>query len=188
MAISFDTENATVLLPETSVILTEPQKARQAIKRDVRMRRSHLFPLFDATAHFACSLLMAPQGCNEFELPRSPWIVSIGDDMHFAWGPKAFPANSLDAAIAAAEHCVMITSGPDPFPYRIVATVAARDRKNVLLIETLPHQQRAWQARIEAARGERKLPTSYCIPPAHADECPCDDCRGDAVVEEAPDA
>ena len=74
--------------------------------------------------------------------------------MHFAWGPKAFPAESLDAAIKAADHCVMITSGPDPFPYRVAATVAVRDRKNALIIETLPHQKEAWQRRIEFVRGE----------------------------------
>ena len=163
MAISFDAENATVFLPETLVVLTDPEKARQAIKRDVKMRRSHLFPLFDATAHFACSLLMAPQGCNEFELPRSPWIVSIGDDMHFAWGPKAFPANSLDAAITKADHFILITSGPEPFPYRVAATVAVRNRGNVLLIESLPHQHEAWRSRIEAIRGANP-PMLMCVP------------------------
>ncbi|WP_407146349.1 hypothetical protein [Bradyrhizobium sp. ORS 86] len=169
MAISFETEEAyTVLLPETEPQLVDPVKAREAIERDRNIRRSHLFPLFDATARFACSLLIAPQGCGAFELPRSPWIISIGDDMHFAWGPKAFPAESLDAAIRAADHGVMITSGPDPFPYRVAATVAVRDRKNALLIETLPHQQEAWRRRIELVRGAdeftRELPITYCMP------------------------
>ena len=65
MAISFDAENATVFLPETLVVLTDPEKARQAIKRDVKMRRSHLFPLFDATAHFACSVMPSPHAGEE---------------------------------------------------------------------------------------------------------------------------
>ncbi|MDI2103932.1 MULTISPECIES: hypothetical protein [Bradyrhizobium] len=165
MSISFETEDAcTVFLPDTQAILVEAQKAREALERDRAYQRSHLYPLFDATARFACSLLIAPQGCNEFELPQDPWIVSIGDDFHFAWGPKAFPATSLDAAIRAAGHCVLITSGPDPFPYRVAATVAARDRKNALLIETLPHQKVAWQRRIEFVRGADELPITYCIP------------------------
>ena len=84
--------------------------------------------------------------------------------MHFAWGPKAFPAMSLDAAIRAADHGVMITSGPDPYPYRVAATVAVRDRKNALVIETLPNQKEAWQARIDAAREGKHLPITYCMP------------------------
>jgi hypothetical protein len=89
VAISFETvEGHTVLLPETSTLLTDPVKAREAIDRDRNIRRSHLYPLFDATARFACSFLVAPQGCSPFELPRSPWIITIGDDLHFAWGRK----------------------------------------------------------------------------------------------------
>ena len=102
-----------------------------------------------------------------FALPHSPWIVSIGDHMHSAWGPQAFPAESLDAAIAAANQCVLITSGPDKFPYRAAATWAARDRKNVLLIETRPSQQEAWQSRIESVRGDT-LPIFFSIPEPEA--------------------
>lgn len=69
----------------------------------------------------------------------------------------------MDAAIKAADHCVMITSGPEPFPYRVAATVAVRDRKNALIIETLPHQKEAWQRRIEHVRGDAELPTFYCV-------------------------
>jgi hypothetical protein len=165
MTIVFEIEDiGTVLLPETSTILVDPQQAREALKRDRAYRRSHLYPLFDATAHFACSWMIAPQGCDAFELPHAPWIITIGDDLNFAWGPDAFPATSLDAAIKAADHGVVITSGPDPYPYRIAATVAVRDRKNALLIETLPHKQEAWRRRIEAVRGENGLPITFCIP------------------------
>jgi hypothetical protein len=164
MGISFETEDATVFLPETSTILLDPQKARDALERDRAYRRSHLYPLFDATARFACSYLLAPQGCNEFELPRDPWIISIGDDLHFAWGPNAFPAASLDAAIRAAHHGVIITSGPDPYPYRVAATVAVRDRKNAMIIESLPHQMEAWRRHIELVRGANELPITYCVP------------------------
>ncbi|MCA6102779.1 hypothetical protein [Bradyrhizobium australafricanum] len=169
MAISFETEDAcTVFLPETATMLLDPQKAREALERDRAYSRSHLYPLFDATARFACSLLMAPQGCNEFYLPRGPWIISIGDDFHFAWGPKAFPQASLDAAIRAADHAVLITSGPDPYPYRVAATVAVRDRKNALLIETRPNQKDHWKRRIEHIRDADEfatdLPITYCLP------------------------
>lgn len=165
MAIQFEIDDAcTVFLPEMPTMLLDPEQARQAIARDRNIRRSHLYPLLDAVARFACSKLLVPQGCNTFELPRSPWIIVIGDDMHFAWGPKAFPAMSLDAAIRAADHGVMITSGPDPYPYRVAATVAVRDRKNALVIETLPNQKEAWQARIDAAREGKHLPITYCMP------------------------
>jgi hypothetical protein len=165
MTIQFETEDGcTVFLPETSAQLVDPEKARNRTDHDRNFRRSHLYPLFDATARFACTLLFAPQGCSAFDLPRAPWMIAIGDDLNFAWGPKAFPAESLDAAIKAADHGVMITSGPDPFPYRVAATVAVRDRKNALLIETLPHQKEAWQRRIEFVRGSSELPITYCMP------------------------
>jgi hypothetical protein len=164
MAISFDTAEAIVLLPDALAVLVEPEKARQAIERDRNIRRSHLYPLFDATASFACSLLIVPQGCNAFELPRSPWMLAIGDDMHFAWGPKAFHAGSLETAIKGANNCVLITCGPDAFPYRVAATLAARERRNVLVIESLPYQQEAWRSHIESIRGENDLPTFLCVP------------------------
>jgi hypothetical protein len=165
MSISFQTEEAyAVFLPEMSAQLMDPAKAREALARDRNIRRSHLYPLVDATARFACSFLVVPQGCEVFELPRSPWITVIGDDMHFAWGPQAFGTESLDAAIKAADHGVMITSGPDPYPYRVAATVAVRDRKNALIIETLPHRKEAWQSRIEAVRRSNELPITYCMP------------------------
>ena len=154
MSLSIQTEDFTVFFAETSVQSTDPEKARQAIKRDVKIRRSHLFPILHAVAHFACSHLFVPQGCAAFELPRSPWIIVVGDDMHFAWGPEAFPEVSLNAAIKAADHFVIVTSGLAPMPYRVAATVTARDRKNALLIESLPHQQEAWLSRIEAIRGD----------------------------------
>jgi hypothetical protein len=164
MAISFNTEHGfTVFLPETSTILFDPQQAREALKRDRGYKRSHLYPLLDATAHFACSLMIAPQGCNEFELPRDPWIIIVGDDLHFAWGPKAFDANLLDAAIKSADQFVIVSSGPEPFPYRAAATVAVRDRRNALLIETRPHQQEAWRSRIEEIRGS-DAPIILCVP------------------------
>jgi hypothetical protein len=164
MSIQFETDDAcTVFLPEMPTVQMDPEKARQALDRDRNIRRSHLYPIMDAVARFACSWLIAPQGCAPFDLPRDPWMITIGDNMHFAWGPKAFPAESLDAAIKAADHCVMITSGPEPFPYRVAATVAVRDRKNALIIETLPHQKEAWQRRIEHVRGDAELPTFYCV-------------------------
>lgn len=164
MAISFETEDFTVMLPELDVVTFRPEQARQAIERDRNIRRSHLYPLMDSVARFACSWLVAPQGCAAFTLPRGPWIITIGDDLHFAWGPKAFPAESLDAAIRSADHFVLIASGPDPYPYRAAATVAVRDRQNALIIETLPHQKGAWQQRIEQVRGTDKLGLTICMP------------------------
>lgn len=164
MAFTIENEDGTILLlPKTTPELVDPDKARAAIDRDRNIRRSHLYPLIDATARFACSLLIAAQGCEAFDLPRSPWILIVGDDLNFAWGPSAFDRQSLDAAIGAADHCVLVTCGPDPWPYRVAATVAVRDRKNALLIESLPHQQEAWRNRVEGIRGD-KFPITFCMP------------------------
>jgi hypothetical protein len=154
MSHTFEIDGATVHLPSIPHILFDPEKARKSIESDRKVRRSHLYPLLAATAHFACSFLIAPQGCEPFDLPREPWIIVIGDDLHFAWGPKAFDAKFLDAAIKSAGQFVIISSGPEPFPYRVAATVAVRDRRNALLIETLPCQQEAWRSRIEEIRGD----------------------------------
>jgi hypothetical protein len=163
VSLSFHTEDCTVFLSETSVHSFDPEKARKAIKRDVKIRSSHLFPILEAVAHFACSHLLAPQGCAAFELPRSPWIIVVGDDMHFSWGPEAFPEDSLNAAIKAADYFILVSSGLEPFPYQAAATVAARDRGNALLIETLPHQEGAWLSRIEHLRGAN-APMLRCVP------------------------
>jgi hypothetical protein len=164
MNISFEIDGVgLVMLPETHHVVFEPEEARKLIKSDRKVRRSYLYPLLDATAHFACSLLIAPQGCEPFDLPREPWIIIIGDDLHFAWGPKAFDAKLLDAAIKSAGQFVIISSGPEPFAYRVAATAAVRDRRNALLIETQPHQQEAWRSRIEEIRGA-DAPIFFCVP------------------------
>jgi hypothetical protein len=163
VSITFEIDGALVMLPETHHGVFEPEKARKSIESDRKVRRSHLYPLLDATARFACSFLIAPQGCAPFDLPREPWIIILGDDLHFAWGPKAFDATLLDAAIKSAGQFVIISSGPEPYPYRVAATVAVRDRRNALLIETLPHQQEAWRLRIQAIRGA-DAPIVMCVP------------------------
>jgi hypothetical protein len=164
MKITFEIDGVgLVILPEADHVVFEPEKARKMIKSDRRVRQSYLYPLLDATAHFACSFLIAPQGCKPFDLPREPWIIIIGDDLHFAWGPKAFDAKLLDAAIKSAGQFVIISSGPEPFAYRVAATAAVRDRRNALLIETRPHQQEAWRSRIEEIRGA-DAPIFFCVP------------------------
>lgn len=163
MSVSFETEHGLVLLPKTQSIEIMATQARTFISKNRKVRTSHLYPLLDAVATFACSHMVVPQGCVAFGLPRAPWIICIGDDMHFAWGPQAFPAKSLDAVLVAADQCVLITSGPDKYPYRVAATRAARDRKNVVLIETRPPQQESWQSRIESVRNGQTLPIFFSI-------------------------
>jgi hypothetical protein len=163
MSFTFENDGATVILPRFPHVVFDPKQAREIIEKDRNVQRSHLYPLLDATAHFACALLMAPQGCEPFDLPRDPWIIIVGDDGHFAWGPKAFDAKLLDDAIKSAGQFVIISSGPEPFAYRVAATVAARDRRNALLIETRPHQQEAWRSRIEEIRGA-DAPIFLCVP------------------------
>ena len=164
MNITFEIDGVgLVMLPETHHMLFDPEQAREFIKKDRKVRRHYLYPLLDATAHFACSFLIAPQGCEPFDLPREPWIIILGDHLHFAWGPKAFDAKLLDAMIKSAGQFVIISSGPEPLAYRVAATVAVRDRLNALLIETRPHQQEAWRSRIEEIRGA-DAPILLCVP------------------------
>jgi hypothetical protein len=138
--------------------LVEPKWARRALNHDKSLRRSHLFPLFDAAANFACSLLLLFPSGQTFDLPKSPWIIVVGDDLDRSYGPSAFHKESLDAAIKACEKCALITSGSAPEAYRLAATHAARGRHNVLLIETRPEQEEAWFSRING------LPTHCFVP------------------------
>jgi hypothetical protein len=140
------------------------KQARAALKNNGVWRESrHLKPLFETVRDFACSLLLVHQGQHEHPLPeRAPWIVILGDDLFDALGPDAFHGPSLDALIMAADRAVMVTCGPDQYFYNVAATHAARDRRNCLLIETLPKQQQAWEARLQTGKGD--LPTLCGLP------------------------
>jgi hypothetical protein len=133
-------------------ILIEREQASAMFDALSRNKR-HIKPLLGVVRDYACKLLLVWQNVAPFELPREPWIVLFGDDLFSAEGPEAFHAASVAAAFKAAGAFVVVASGPELDAYKHAATYAARERLNVVLIETLPEQEQAWIDRIEALRG-----------------------------------
>jgi hypothetical protein len=165
VSITIERPDLTILLPERAPFLYGRDEARKALQLGMGRGVSRHFkgPL-EATRDFGVHLLMAFQGSEAFDAPPSPWIAMLGDDMGFAIGPDAFGAVSLDRLILDAERAVIVSSGPEPHAYNVAATHAARDRRNCILIETLPPQVEAWKARFRAVRGKDDLPTLFCVP------------------------
>jgi hypothetical protein len=147
------------------VVAIDRQQARAALEnKNFRRRCRHHRPLLEIVRDFACSLLLVFQGQHEHPVPKgTPWIVILGDDTFAACGPEAFHGPSLDALITASDQAVLIMSGPEQLAYNVAATHAARDRRNVILIETLPSQQQAWEDRIRLIRHD-DLPMFRCLP------------------------
>jgi hypothetical protein len=120
-------------------------------------------PLIEVARDYACSVLLVMQGGHEFTAPQGTWIALLGDDAKLSLGPQAFHRASLEALVKAANRAIIVASGPEMYCYNAAATLAARDRKNVILIETLPAQLKAWEDLLKELRGE-DFATLTCLP------------------------
>jgi hypothetical protein len=162
---SFVQEGTTWICILPGAISFNRKQARAALKnKDVWRESRHLKPLFEVVRDYACSLLLVRQGQHEHPLPeRTPWIVILGDDLFGALGPDAFHRPSLDALIMAAVQVVLVACGLEQLLYNMAATHAARHRRNCILIETLPEQMEAWEARLKAVNSD--LPIFYGLVP-----------------------
>lgn len=74
MNITFEIDGALVMLPETHHVVFEPEKARKIIKSDRKVRRSHLYPLLDATAQEQAAALPA----DSIVVERDDGLFQIG--------------------------------------------------------------------------------------------------------------
>jgi hypothetical protein len=148
-------DNVLIGRDEAGTILKDTATKRRAL---------HFKPILEAVRHYACKLLLTFQGGPGYVLPPTPWVIVIGDDFLTAKGPAAFDQPSLDTAIRAADYCVLVTSGPERGAYEVAATHVARHRHNVIIIETQPYQQEAWQSRIQTLRGADVLATLLSRP------------------------
>ena len=98
------------------------------------------------------SLCLMPQGKSPFEpMHDRPAIVLIGDDMLEAKGPNAFHRRSLHRYVKRCWAAAIVSGEPLPMSYAYVATVAARTRQNVILIEIRPEHEADWKAALDAA-------------------------------------
>jgi hypothetical protein len=142
--------------PGTAFI--DRQQAKAALEnRDVVRQMKHLKPLYEAVRDFACSWLLVFHGEHEHPVPEKPWVVTLGDDAHSAYGPVAFHGPSLDALIMAADAVVLVAGTPEQVFYNVAATHAAKYRRGCIVIETRPEQQKAWEARLTAIKADLLL-------------------------------
>ena len=87
------------------------------------------------------------QSQERFELPASgPFIAVVGDDLFRSLGPNGFEEQSLQQLIASASYVGINTCEPIFRVYAEAATVAAKERKNSVIIETQPTYGRDWRA------------------------------------------
>ena len=107
------------------------------------------YPLVSASADFGVALSQYYQSHESFDLPgRNPFIAVVGDDLFRATGPDGFETESVKKLIDASECFYIVTGAPILMMYREVATLAAKHRNNVVLIETQPAAGRKWAALI----------------------------------------
>ena len=157
--------SATVCLPKVPPQVIDRATARKALanKAAFRGRGAHWKPLMEAARDFACSILCVFQGNAQFTAPKGVWIAVLGDDAALSLGPQAFHRASLEALVKAADRFIIVASGPEMYCYSAAATHAARDRRNVILIEALPAQLKAWEDLLKELRGD-DLSALICLP------------------------
>jgi len=99
-----------------------------------------------------CGYLIALPWAGPFVVPAK-WpgaVILIGDDTDAARGPAAFDAPSMGRVLRTCERAVVVSSGPEPTPYKIAANAAIAGR-HALLVETRPEQEIPWLQFIQAA-------------------------------------
>lgn len=122
--------------------------SRRQIKvlKNKRGREKHWSILGEAASYFALDLMCVFQSQERFELPASgPFIAVVGDDLFRSLGPNGFEEQSLQQLIASATYVGIITCEPVYRVYAEAATVAAKERKNSVIIETQPTYGRDWR-------------------------------------------
>jgi|SRR5215831_8651068 hypothetical protein len=118
----------------------------------------HLRSTITTVRDHGVSLCLMPQGKSPFEpMHDRPAIVPIGDDMLEAKGPNAFHRRSLHRYVKRCWAAAIVSGEPLPMSYAYVATVAARTRQNVILIEIRPEHEADWKAALDAANPDLSL-------------------------------
>lgn len=125
----------------------------------------HLTPVMQAVRYYGVSMVFVPQGIKDHHeaLPAvlaEPFIALIGDDMHQALGPGAFGKKMLARLIREADVVAIIACEAVYDVYDQMSQQAAIDRRNVLIIETLPARELEWLTLLRSVAP--KLPITLC--------------------------
>lgn len=121
--------------------------SRDQIKslKNKRGPEKHWSVLGEAASQFALDLMGAFQSQEAFELPPSdPFIAVVGDDLFRSLGPDGFNDESIRKLLNAAGYIGIITCDPIIRVYAEAVTMAAKYRKNAVIIETQPEHGREW--------------------------------------------
>jgi hypothetical protein len=128
-------------LPASSQLSQSDIEALQGRKG----HEKHWGILGEAASDFALGLMIVLQSQEPFDLPSgSPFIAVVGDDLFRSIGPGGFEEDSIRKLLAAAGYIGIITCDPVLRVYAEAATIAAKQRKNAVIIETLPAHGRDW--------------------------------------------
>lgn len=96
-----------------------------------------------------CDYMLVTQQAGRFFFPRqraAPRMLVMGDDYGLGGsrGPAAFDAQSIRIFLPRCAMVVLISGAPDRALYEMAASVAAHQRRNVLVIETRPPHDQDW--------------------------------------------
>ena len=113
--------------------------------KNLKGPQKHWGLLGEAASDFAICLMRVFQSQEPFELPIcDPFIAVVGDDLFRSLGPDGFEEDSIRKLLAAAGYIGIITGHPILRVYAEAATIAAKQRKNAVIIETRPEHGRDW--------------------------------------------
>jgi len=105
----------------------------------------HLRGVLSAIVDFSVTATMLAQGQMQFTPPsKSPWIAILSDDLVVGLGPEGFHTQSLNDLISEVSYAVVAATAPMRHCYNVCATVAAKHRRNALLVETEPGLAAEW--------------------------------------------
>ena len=106
---------------------------------------NHWNILGELASQFALGLMQIFQSQEPFDLHNSdPFIAVVGDDLFCSLGPDGFNEDSIKNLLSSAGYIGIITCEPIVRVYAEAATIAAKHRKNAVIIETNSDYGRSW--------------------------------------------
>lgn len=129
-----------------------------------------LSPIYRAVRDEGCTYIFAVQNGSLIAHARrlgGPRIILIGDDLHAALGPAAFPAPGLKRLVAGCRAAVLISSSAPDDVYLEAASLAVLKRDNVVIVETRAEREAEWFEFLRDAQPDLGV-LICCEPGGHA--------------------
>ena len=127
--------------------VVDPQSSLNA-----ELASSPLHPLLTFFNDGYINFCLVPQGGHEFDdMPTTkPYVVVLWDGPK-SKGPEAFCQRSLRSLVGCPASTITIINacGPQVATYAAAAVTAASSRRNVLIVETMPEHEAAWETALD---------------------------------------